>query len=181
MPLLTPEEQQAVNQSLDKKLSQTLTPDEQQAVDQSLAKKLGGQPISDVVPTYQLKPFRTKGDFSFFKNATDLIGQANKIITPLDENATEEQRLKQKADIDAKLKATSLISAYETMGREQAEKDGKEFLDIKTIAERYGTRYENLTPEIVQQIYSHQAIKWWNETQDMFGAPSQELLNNQNF
>lgn len=181
MPLLTPEEQQAVNQSLDKKLSQTLTPDEQQAVDQSLAKKLGGQPISDVVPTYQLKPFRTKGDFSFFKNATDLISQANKIITPLDENATEEQRLKQKADIDAKLKATSLISAYETMGREQAEKDGKEFLDIKTIAERYGTRYENLTPEIVQQIYSHQAIKWWNETQDMFGAPSQELLNNQNF
>lgn len=181
MPQLTDEEKLAVNQSLDKKLSQTLTPDEQQAVDNSLNKKLGGEHISNILPNYLLSPFRTKGDFSFFKNSTNLISQANKIITPLDENATEEQRLKQKADIDAKLKATSYITAYETMGREQAKKNGKEFVDLKTIAERYGARYEDLTEETLQQIYSHHAIKYWNETQDMFGAPSQELLNNQEF
>lgn len=177
-PILTQEDKQKISDSVNYKLS-PLTAEEQQTIQEQVYQKVGGG-YSDA---FDLKPITIKqqGDFGYLEKATNLISDATMQIDPLSTNATDEERLLQRAKIDRKLNAQSKIYTYEILAKEQAQKQGKEFKDRQYFANKFGLAYENLTDETINKLYSQEVLKFWNETQDQFGVPSQNLLNNQEF
>ena len=96
-PILTQEDKQKISDSVNYKLS-PLTAEEQQTVQEQVYQKVGGG-YSDA---FDLKPITIKqqGDFGYLEKTTNLISDATMQIDPLSANATDEERLLQRAKID---------------------------------------------------------------------------------